>query len=281
MAYQLDLRAGGELPEALFGHSVRELLGESTLGNVYRARAPAGINVALKHFKVKSDDDRSLEHLRNELRVSQAVTHLYVRRAIKLETARGEAGLVLDFFDGPCLEHQRALTEMSVIDAFLQVAHALDALHQKNLIHADLRPSNILLNAKGQTRLIDLGEACAIGSTPRRVHTDPDYVTQEQLDGKPLDARVDVYTFSACLYWALLRRAVPNFEKTPDRPPKNQIFEKGRHIRPVNEINPKLPAPLCEFIARGLEPDPAKRPSSMKVAIAILTHTKASMQRSK
>jgi serine/threonine protein kinase len=286
MAYQLDLREAGEIPASILGYNVRELLGESLLGNTYRVRDAAGRNHALKHVTFRGDDDRSLQHLQNELRVGQAAEHPVLRRPLKLEAGRSmlrssEAALLMEYFDGPCLEHHRALNELTVLDAFIQIAQGLGALHDKGFVHGDIRPSNLLLNARGQVKIIDFGDACPIGTVQNRVHLDPDYVSQEQLDGKPVTARTDLYAFGACLYWALLRRAVSNLQPTPAKPSKHAIFQGEREVVPPITINPRLPRPLNDFILRCLEIDAEKRPTGMAIAIAILQHARHFMQRGK
>ncbi len=93
-----------------------------------------------------------------------------------------------------------------LLDCFIQTAHALQSLHAGGFIHCDLKPANILRSITGETKVIDLGQACVIGARKPRIQGTPDFIAPEQVKCEPLSPRTDVFNFGATLYWSLAAR---------------------------------------------------------------------------
>src|SRR5207253_76651 len=82
---------------------------------------------------------------------------------------------------------------------FIETAKALQALHRQGFVHCDLKPNNILLGPTGQVKVIDLGQACPVGTAKKRIQGTPDYIAPEQVKCIPVSVRTDVFNLGATL----------------------------------------------------------------------------------
>jgi serine/threonine protein kinase/tetratricopeptide (TPR) repeat protein len=178
-------------------------LGRGGMGEVYRARdARLDRDVAIKVLPedVAMDPDR-VRRFQQEARAIGALNHPHICQIYDL----GPGYLVLEYIDGAQLGGPLAASE--AVRLILQVADALHAAHQKGILHRDLKPANILVTTDGRVKVLDFGLAKVMTSEHDATHTiegvvagTTAYMSPEQAEGRPLDARSDVFSFGSVLY---------------------------------------------------------------------------------
>ena len=257
-----------DLPRALMGYDVVERIGEGA-GSVLYAVARPGTNqlFALKHVLPKVDrDQRFVEQLEAEHAVAGRVTHPGLRRSVDLLVTRNffrkvtEAALVLELFDGRPLDRRLPRHPLSVVTLFVRTARALGALHAMGYVHCDLKPNNILVGEAGDVRVIDLGQACPVGTAKSRIQGTPDYIAPEQVKLAPVTAATDVYNFGATLYWALCGQ---NFPTLYTLKRGENSFLLDQKLPTPHELNPAVPPQLSDLVMECVRTSPAKRPQTM------------------
>jgi serine/threonine protein kinase/Tfp pilus assembly protein PilF len=190
----------------LGSYEIVSLLGRGGMGEVYRARdARLDRDVAIKVLPedLATDSDR-VRRFQQEARAIGALNHPHICQIHDV----GPGYLVLEYIHGAPLGGPLAPTE--AVRLILQVADALDTAHQKGILHRDLKPANILVTTDGRVKVLDFGLAKVMTSeqdvtrtTEGTVGGTPAYMSPEQAEGKPLDARSDVFSLGAVLYEVL------------------------------------------------------------------------------
>src|SRR5205085_12491791 len=97
-----------------------------------------------------------------------------------------------------------------------------------------------IMDAKGNGRVIDLGQSCPIGTVKQRIQGTPDYIAPEQVRRKPLTAQTDMFNFGASLYWCVTDRHIPTLIPKEDE----DVKKEDRRLRPASQFNPELPHAL-------------------------------------
>ena len=191
------------LPTSLFGYDLVQWLGAGRKHDL-RRKPPANPadSLALKHVLRKTHyDDRYIAQVENEYVVGKGIEHPNLRRSLDLKMHRTmlgkvvEAALVMDLVDGQPLDSLQTLSIQTVVSCFSQAARALHHLHGLGFVHCDLKPNNILLAENGNAKVIDLGQACAIGTVKERIQGTPDYIAPEQVKRNAVTAKTDIYNF--------------------------------------------------------------------------------------
>jgi serine/threonine-protein kinase len=152
-----------------------------------------------------------------------------------------------------------------LIQIFIDTSKALESMHQHNLVHCDLKPNNILVSATGQVKVIDLGQACTVGTEKKRIQGTPDYIAPEQVKCRPISIRTDIYNLGATLYWALTGRNVPTLY-TVKRQHKNSFLVDDQIPAP-STVKPMVPETLSNFVMECVRSDPRKRPADMNEVV--------------
>lgn len=262
-------RAAGETPRSLYGYEIIDFLGEGAGSMIYAASDPITHQLyAIKHVAVKVEkDQRFVEQLLNEHEVAQKVQHPALRRCIDLKVTKPllrkvtDAALIMEMVEGTSCE-LRPPTDMGVLtDVFHQTATALAAMHDQNYVHCDLKPNNILLTAGNKVKIIDLGQACPIGSVKKRIQGTPDFIAPEQVKCEPVTVQTDVYNLGATFYWLLSGAKLPTlFTLKKSR----NSFLVADAIKQPHEYNSKVPENLSNLVMECCRITPARRPASMQ-----------------
>jgi serine/threonine protein kinase/tetratricopeptide (TPR) repeat protein len=256
-------------------YEIQALLGRGGMGSVYRAydRAVDDL-VALKTLDVQDDDELAVERFRREVRLARRVTHRNAARTFDLGEHGSIRYLTMEHVDGQSLRawlSKRAGPKaIEAIDIALQVAAGLAAAHEAGVIHRDLKPSNIMLEAltgEGPARVVitDFGIARMSedgrGQTGGLIGT-PAYMAPEQVEGKPLDGRADLYALALMLAEMLTG-------KLPFAGDNAFALAMARLRVEVPDLSP-ICAPLLPVLERALQRDPERRfPSVVAFAQAL------------
>ena len=220
-------RLHGELRARLFGeqrpavriggYEVERKLGQGSSGTVFAVRGPDGQRYALK--LVESGDPRSLARLRREGRALSALVHPHIVRMHDVGTHDKAVYVVLDLVEGESLRSWLAKERpwSEIVACLLPVLEALAAAHERGILHRDLKPDNILVEAPSHAWLLDFGLAKPLPDSDAQGLTHMSqaltgtgdllgtvgYIAPEHLLGHPVDARADQYAAAVVLWEAL------------------------------------------------------------------------------
>ena len=252
------------LGASVAAYTVESVAGRGGMGVVYRARdAALGRTVALKLIAPDLARDEGFRaRFVREARVTAQLDHPNVIPVLDAGEDDGRLYIAMRWVEGTDLGrliHERgALDPAEAAELVAQAASALDAAHRQGLVHRDVKPANLLLPAGDGRRphvyLTDFGlakrdESTALTTTGHWLGT-PDFASPEQIEGRELDARSDVYALGCVLYTALV--GAPPFAAVP-------ALRKG--WAQVEEPPPldRVPKPMRRVLARALAKDPADR----------------------
>lgn len=259
--------SGGN-PQSLFGYEVLESIGEGAGSAIFAVSHPETKQIyALKHVVRKTDKHaRFIDQLEAEFDVARKCNHPNLRRVIDYHTKKTllgkvtEAALVMELFDGAPLETNlpRAMTQ--IIDCFAETGKALECMHTAGFVHCDLKPNNILISKEGVIKVIDLGQACPVGTKKERIQGTPDYISPEQVKCLPVSIQTDIYNLGATMYWALSGRKMPTLFTIQKG--ENSLLSDDL-IQAPHLINPMVPEALSNFTMECVRINPKKRPANM------------------
>jgi tetratricopeptide (TPR) repeat protein len=256
------------LPEGLqIGrrYRIRRLLGVGGMGAVYRARdEELDRDVALKLIRSDiADNPAALERFKREIHLSSRVTHRNVLRVYDLGESDGVRFLTMQFVEGDdlstLLRREGRLPTPRLTRIFRQILEGLRAAHEQGVVHRDLKPQNILVDAADNVYVADFGlaksiEQSGMTQTGAIVGT-PSYMSPEQVKGATVDHRSDIYSAGVILY-EMTTGTLPFVGSTPYEVMAQRL---QRAPRPAAEINPELPPYLRRVLERCMAVDVAAR----------------------
>src|SRR5262249_5276951 len=247
-------------------------LGQGGMGEVYRADdLTLGQAVALKFLPadLARDPDR-LARFRAEVRTARQVSHPHVCRVYDIGEVDGQPVLTMEYVDAEALaallRRIGRLPEEKGVELARQLCQGLAAAHERGVIHRDLKPANVMIDGRGRVRLTDFGLAAAAGAVDDVRAGTPAYQAPEQLAGREVTARSDLFALGLVLYEIFTgRRAYPAAKLAELR----RLHAEGTPSRPsghVSNLNPVVE----RVILRCLEREPADRPRSAYEVLAAL-----------
>jgi serine/threonine protein kinase len=258
-------KSGREMPRKVFDYEVIDCIGTGAGSLIYVVSQEQTQQLyALKHVIKRAEKDaRFIEQLENEYEISRQFNHPALRRSIEMRDDKtmfhkaNQAALVMELFDGQVLESRQRGDVLETIAIFVQVARGLAALHAMGYAHCDLKPNNILVNAQGEAKIIDFGQACRLGSIKGRIQGTPDFIAPEQVRREPITAKTDVFNFGATLYCGLTGRNIPTLYTVKKG---DNSFLVDDAIPSPREIEPEVPEQISNLVMECVRTNPAQRP---------------------
>jgi tetratricopeptide (TPR) repeat protein/TolB-like protein/predicted Ser/Thr protein kinase len=254
------------------------------MGEVYRADDPQlKRTVAIKRLKPSHHRERDSAWLLREARRASALNHPHIATVYDVFPVGDELFLVMEYIDGTSLrERLKAPIDVSEFCKLaMQCTEALEAAHEKGILHGDLKPANIMLTKAGDVKVCDFGlarrlptENVPLDSITTFVDTlagTPGYIAPELLLEQPVDLRADLFSLGVVFYETLAGRnpyVASSVLATLDR-------IRTHDPTPLEHVNPRVPVRLARAVHRMLEKDPADRYPSAQALLQELAEVEA------
>ncbi len=243
-------------------------IGRGGMGVVYKAE-----DLKLKRFvAIKllpselAKDEEAKERFIREAQAAAALSHPNICTIHEVDESEGKTYIAMEFIDGHSLRERTVKGPLSieeVLEVSIQIAQGLTEAHQKGIIHRDIKSANIMVDEKGQPKIMDFGLAKVAGGALITKEARPmgtvAYMSPEQARGEEVDHRSDIWSFGVVLYEMLTGQLLFRAEEE-----KSLIYSiENREPASIEAVNPDVPAALDQIIKKALEKDKKNRYQSI------------------
>jgi len=265
-------------PRKIGQYTVLAKLGEGAASMLYAVQNPKDKQVSALKYVVKKNEksQRFIDQVVQEYTIGSKLDHESIRKIRKLIKHRKmlkviAVSMIMELVDATTLDQQLPKNHSQAVDVFVQVARGLAHMHGRGFVHADMKPNNVLIDDNNHVKIIDLGQACSIGTIKKRIQGTPGYMAPEQAHRGEITPKTDIYNLGAMMYWTLVGDVIPTA-----MPPKNTTdslvggavdADKVELPIPPHERNPRIHSLLSKQIMDCVQPNPNNRPESMTVVV--------------
>ncbi len=280
--------------ETVSHYRIVSKVGHGGMGVVYLAEdTHLARRVAIKFSTAPPENEQYRARFLREARAASALNHPHIARIYDYgETSGGQPFIVMELVSGEDLArllHRGAMSALQAMRIVEEAAEALGEAHRYGIVHRDIKPSNIVINERGQVKVLDFGLAKQFGeAAPADGHTSvtlasqtaagtvlgtPSYMSPEQAREAPLAPRSDLFSLGAVFYECLAGRPAFSGVNSVD------ILAAVLHVEPPppSQFHPQLPAALDQIVSKALAKDPEVRYQSAAELIGDLRAVRESM----
>ncbi len=275
--------------QALSKYTITGMLGEGGMGVVYRAEdSELGREVALKLLPAEmADNPKRLERFRREAKAVAAINHPNIVTIHSIESTESTHFMTMELVEGESLDHiipPGGMPLAKVFDIAIPLADALSSAHEQGIVHRDLKPANVMVTGENRVKVLDFGLAKlvedpdaetgdhAVTALPTQateltaegmvMGTAP-YMSPEQVEGRAMDHRTDIFSLGIVLYEMATGRRP--FAGNTSAALVSSILRDSPPT--VTEINESLPRHLARIIQHCLEKDPEAAISRPRMSV--------------
>ena len=254
-------------------YELLDRLGKGGMGIVYRARdtlldRPVAVKLLLGDL---DRDDETRKRFLREARAAGELTHRNIIQIYDFGEDRGRAFIVMELLEGASLnellEKQPDLSLDRKLRIMIEVCDGLAFSHSRSIVHRDLKPANLFITKDGQVKVLDFGLARIVSSSLTRtglVFGTPDYMSPEQVRGRVVDERSDIFSLGAVFYQMLSGRKPFAAKALPE------VMRSVLTDEPAPLTHVEAPPSLARLITRALQKDPLKRYQKVDELLAAL-----------
>src|SRR5262245_37211798 len=265
-------------------------IGAGGMGEVYLAQdTRLDRTVALKILPAEmASDPERMRRFVQEAKAASALSHPNVAHIYEIGEANGTNFIAMEYVDGQTLDAKlkgRALETAEIIEIATQVADALDEAHSKGITNRDIKPSNVMITARSQAKVLDFGLAKVVAHEPQPLtsnmatarKTDPgvvmgtvQYMSPEQALGRDVDHRTDIFSLGVVIYEMSTGRLPFSGAST------SETIDRITHAQPeaIARFNYTVPAELERIIRKCMEKQPSRRYQSARELLVDLRNLK-------
>jgi eukaryotic-like serine/threonine-protein kinase len=260
-------------PQQFGPYTLHELINQGGMSEIWLATNPENQSVAIRRLHSVSTFDFTTKRrfVHGAKVLSQIHNHDYIVNYIEHGKIDGTLFLAMEYIEGSNLKLLSAEGDPVVAEnapqILIDVAQALEHVHDSGFVHMDFKPENILVTRNGSVRLIDFDLAIEKPEQPIKPKSNPGtpaYMAPEQLLRQPINHRVDIWAYGVTAY-ELLTGQKPFPGDTPDEILHNQL-NRGDFVNP-REVNPDIPAAMEKLILKCIDVEADKRYPFMSVLV--------------
>jgi serine/threonine protein kinase len=277
-------------PRKIGDYNVLAKIGVGAASILYAVQHKKTKQVSALKYVEKTDEksQRFLDQVMQEYKISLKLDHPTIRKVRKLVKHRKmlrvtALSMIMEHIDATTLDQQIPKNHVQAVDIFLQVAKGLSHMHDRGFVHADIKESNILIDDDLHVKVIDLGQACKIGTVKPRIQGTLGYMAPEQAHRKEITPKTDIYNLGAMMYRVLVGELIPTAmppKNTSDRLVNSAI--EADHVRlpvPPHERNKRIHTLLSKQIMDCVFPNPDDRTETMSVVVNRLEFIKKCLKK--